>query len=140
MQAAGPTTGLAATLLGVATHAMHAVTEGLHNVLDSGRQLAAEADAGSAELAAGGGSTAAGSEAGNGAEEGVGEEGAAGAGASAVLPASPKTQEQSMEVSRPGWRGTAAGGAALDTHCSRGCASWAEGLSCFPDVSGPQTR
>ncbi|KAL4435460.1 hypothetical protein ABPG77_006222 [Micractinium sp. CCAP 211/92] len=96
-EAAGPTTGLAATLLGVATHAMHAVTEGLHNVLESGRQLAAEADAGSAELAASGGSTAAGSEAGNGAEGGVGEEGAAGAEALAVLPASPQTQEQSMK-------------------------------------------
>ncbi len=103
MQAAGPTTGLAATLLGVATHAMHAVTEGLHNVLESGRQLAAEADAGSAELAAGGGSTAAGREAGNGAEGGLGEEGAAGGGAAAVLPASPQIQEQSMKVCCPSW-------------------------------------
>jgi hypothetical protein len=46
--------GLAASLLGAAAHAVHAVQEQLHSVLEHGRQLAAEHDAAASEGQAGG--------------------------------------------------------------------------------------
>ena len=91
LQAPGEGGGLGASLLGAAAHAVHAVQEQLHTVLEHGRQLAAEQDAASSELAAGGGSLAGESEG-----EAEGEDGGGGGGE--VLPVTAAVQQQSMKV------------------------------------------
>jgi hypothetical protein len=88
--------GLAASLLGAAAHAVHAVQEQLHSVYEHGRQLAAEHDA---QMEAGGGDETQGVSA---AAPPLDErqEGEAGGGASGemVPPASTSPESEGFEV------------------------------------------
>ena len=111
LQAASPGEGLAASLLGAAAHAVHAVQEQLHSVLEHGRELAAAEDtAEGVDMVAGGGSIAGSMREGEG-EEGTCplEEGEQQAQPRAEEGPQQETAEQEAEVPVGGPVGLAAG-------------------------------